>query len=74
MMSCPQTSSGDNRAIVPTTIEYFTASVKEVIPLLKSVSTVIPVPFLEESFEVALKIIALCEVRLFWLHLRNEGL
>ena len=52
-ISCPQTPSVNNRAIVPTTTEYFTVSVKEVLTLLHSVSSVIPVPFLKESMEVA---------------------
>lgn len=61
VMTSSGTSSGNNRAIVPTTTEYFTASVKEALTLLQSVSSVIPVPFLSESFKVTLKIIELCE-------------
>lgn len=54
-------SSGDNRAAVPTTTEYLTAAVKNVLTLLQSVSTVIPVPLLKESCQVASKVIELYE-------------
>ena len=39
------------------------ATVKEVLTLSQSAASVIPVPFLKEAINVALKIIQLCEVR-----------
>ena len=39
------------------------ATVKEVLTMAQSASSVIPVPFLKEAIGVALKIIQLCEVR-----------
>ena len=39
------------------------ATVKEVLTLAQSATSVIPVPFLKEAIGVALKIIQLCEVR-----------
>ena len=38
-------------------------TVKEVLTMARSAASVIPVPFLQEVIEVALKIIQLCEVR-----------
>ncbi|KDR74973.1 hypothetical protein GALMADRAFT_248793 [Galerina marginata CBS 339.88] len=48
-------------SVVPTRTQYVTASVKEVLSLLQSAAGVIPVPLLQESIEVALKIIEVCE-------------
>ena len=41
------------------------ATVKEVLTMSQSAASVIPVPFLKEAINVALKIIQLCEVRWF---------
>ena len=38
-------------------------TVKEVLTMARSAASVIPVPFLQEVIEVALKIIQLCKVR-----------
>ena len=43
--------------------EYITASGKQVLTLLQSAATVIPVPMLKEAIGVAIKIIEVCEVR-----------
>ena len=43
--------------------KYITASGKQVLTLLQSAATVIPVPMLQEAIGAAVKIIELCEVR-----------
>ncbi|KDR71112.1 hypothetical protein GALMADRAFT_75409, partial [Galerina marginata CBS 339.88] len=48
-------------SVLPTRTQYVTASAKEVLSLLQSAAGVIPVPLLQESIEVALKIIEVCE-------------
>ncbi|KDR71103.1 hypothetical protein GALMADRAFT_804924 [Galerina marginata CBS 339.88] len=48
-------------SVGPTRTQYVTASAKEVLSLLQSAAAVIPVPLLQESIEVALKIIEVCE-------------
>ncbi|KDR84308.1 hypothetical protein GALMADRAFT_237072 [Galerina marginata CBS 339.88] len=48
-------------SVVPTRTQYVTASAKEVLSLLQSAAGVIPVPLLQESIDVALKIIEVCE-------------
>jgi hypothetical protein len=50
-------------SVVPTKTDYALATVKEVLTLAQSASSVVPVPFLQEAIGVALKIIQLCEVR-----------
>ena len=70
--SCPATSmtsiliqqlSENSQGVVPTKTDYAMATVKEVLTLSQSAASVIPVPFLKEAINVALKIILLCEVR-----------
>ena len=51
------------QGVVPTKIDYAMATVKEVLTMAQSASSVIPVPFFKEAIGVALKIIQLCEVR-----------
>ena len=51
------------QSVVPTNTKYTMASVKEVLTMSQSAASVIPVPFLKEAINVALKIIQLCEVR-----------
>lgn len=55
------TSTGKNRTIVPTATEYITAGGKQVLTLLHTASSAIPIPLLKETIGVALKIIELCE-------------
>jgi len=38
------------------------ATLKEVLTLSQSAARIVPVPFLQEAIEVALKIIEVCEV------------
>ena len=52
-----------SQSVVPTKTDYAMATVKEVLTLAQSATSVIPVPFLKEAIGVALKIIQLCEVR-----------
>ena len=47
---------------VPTTTQYITASGKEVLKLLESAAGVLPVPLLQDTIRIAIKIIELCEV------------
>jgi hypothetical protein len=47
---------------VPTKSDYAIITVKEVLTLAQSAALVVPVPFLTETIEIALKIIQLCEV------------
>ena len=60
---CIQQSSEDSPSVVPTKTGYAMATVKEVLNLAQSASSVIPVPFLKDVIGVALKIIQACEVR-----------
>ena len=54
----------NSQSVVPTKADlYSMAAVKEVLALSQSAASVIPVPFLKEAIEVALKIIQICEVR-----------
>ncbi|KDR71128.1 hypothetical protein GALMADRAFT_807115 [Galerina marginata CBS 339.88] len=53
--------SENTPSVVPTRTQYVAASAKEVLSLLQSAAGVIPVPLLQESIEVALKIIEVCE-------------
>lgn len=54
----------DKRAsVVPATLEYAMESGKETLKVLKSAANLIPVPFLQEAIQVALKVLELCEVR-----------
>ncbi|EDR09014.1 uncharacterized protein LACBIDRAFT_326687 [Laccaria bicolor S238N-H82] len=55
------TSSGNNRAFVPTTTEHIAVSEKQVLTLLHVASNVIPVPLVQETIGVAPKVIELCE-------------
>ena len=57
-----QKSSENSQSVVPTKADYAIATVKEVLILSQSAAAVIPVPFLQEAIEVALKIIQICEV------------
>ena len=50
-------------SVVPTKTDYAMVTVKEVLTMARSAASVIPVPFLQEVIEVALKIIQLCKVR-----------
>ena len=52
-----------SQSVVPTKTDYAMATVKEVLTLAQSATSVIPVPFLKEAIGVALKIIQVCEVR-----------
>ncbi|KDR85865.1 hypothetical protein GALMADRAFT_234980 [Galerina marginata CBS 339.88] len=54
-------SSENIHSVIPTTTQYMTASAKEVLEMLQSAAGIIPVPLLQESIEVALKIIEVCE-------------
>ena len=54
---------GNSQSVVPTKTDYTVATVKEVLTLSQSAAGVMPVPFLQEAIEVALKIIQVCEVR-----------
>ncbi|KDR85866.1 hypothetical protein GALMADRAFT_234981 [Galerina marginata CBS 339.88] len=56
-----QESSENIHSVIPTTTQYMTASAKEVLSVLQSAAGIIPVPLLQESIEVALKIIEVCE-------------
>ena len=58
-----QKLSESSQTAVPTKTDYALATVKEVLTLAHSASSVIPVPFLKEAISVALRIIQLCEVR-----------
>jgi hypothetical protein len=58
-----QKLSENPQRVVPTKTDYAMATVKEVLTLSQSATSVIPVPFLKEAISVALKIIQLCEVR-----------
>ena len=66
-MSCNLTDvqklSENSKNVVPTKTDYAIATVKELLTLSKCAAAVIPVPFLKEAIEVALKIIQVCEVR-----------
>ena len=53
----------NSQSVVPTKIDYTMATVKEVLTLSQSAAAVLPIPFLQEAIEVALKIIQVCEVR-----------
>jgi len=53
----------NSQSVVPTKTNYAMATVKEVLTLAQSAASVVPVPFLKQAIEVALKIIQLCEVR-----------
>ena len=53
----------NSQAVVPTKTDYTMATVKEVLTLSQSAAAVLPIPFLQEAIEVALKIIQVCEVR-----------
>ena len=55
----------NSQSVAPTKIDYAMATVKEVLTMSQSAASVIPVPFLKEAINVALKIIQLCEVRWF---------
>ena len=63
MSICIQRLAENSQSAVPTRRDYAMATVKEVLNLAQSASSVIPVPFLKEAISVALKIIQLCEVR-----------
>ena len=58
-----QELSENSQSIVPTKTDYALSTVKEVLTLSQSAAALIPVPFLQEAIEVALKIIQVCEVR-----------
>ena len=58
-----QKSKDSTRSVVPKPTEYLIASGKEVLRVLQSAADVLPVPFLKDAIEVALKIIEVCEVR-----------
>ena len=49
--------------VVPTTINYITATGKQALLLLQSAGALIPVPMIQDAIGVALKIIDICEVR-----------
>ena len=51
------------REVIPTTMNYITASGKQALMLLQSAAGLIPVPLIQEAIGVALKIINVCEVR-----------
>ena len=53
----------NSQSVVPTKTDYTMATVKEVLTLSQSAAAVLPIPFLQEAIEVALKIIQVCEVR-----------
>jgi len=53
----------NSQSVVPTKTDYTIATVKEILTLSQSAAGVMPVPFLQESIGVALKIIQVCEVR-----------
>ena len=57
-----QESSEDPREVIPTTAKYISATGKQVLTLLQSAATLIPVPLIKEAIGVALKVIDLCEV------------
>jgi len=69
--SCPaipdvhdiQKLSENARSVVPTTKDYAMATGKEILTVLQSAASLIPVPFLQEAIGVALKVIEVCEVR-----------
>ena len=50
------------RTVVPTTKYYTMAAGKEILAVLQSAASLIPVPFLQEAIGVALKVIEVCEV------------
>ena len=56
-------SSENPREVIPTTTKYIAATGKKVLTLLQSAATFIPVPLIQETIGVALKIIEVCEVR-----------
>ena len=58
-----QQLSENSQRVVTAKTNYAMATVKEVLTLSQSAASVIPVPFLKEAINVALKIIQLCEVR-----------
>ena len=60
---CNQKASENSPGVVPTKTKYIIASGKQVLTLLQSAATVIPVPMLREAIGVAVKIIEVCEVR-----------
>ena len=59
---CIQILAENSQSLIPTKTDYALATVKEVLTLARSAASVVPVPFLQEAIEVALKIIQLCEV------------
>ena len=59
---CIQKLAENSQSLIPTKTDYALATVKEVLTLARSAASVVPVPFLQEAIEVALKIIQLCEV------------
>ena len=59
---CIQKLAENSQSLIPTKTDYALATVKEVLTLARSAASVVPVPFLREAIEVALKIIQLCEV------------
>jgi hypothetical protein len=61
--TCIRQLAENSQRVVPRKRDYAMATVKEVLTLAQSATSVIPVPFLKEAIGVALKIIQLCEVR-----------
>lgn len=47
---------------VPTMIRYITTSGKEVLKLLQSAVGVLPVPLLQDTIGIVIKIVEVCEV------------
>jgi len=60
---CTQNLTGNPRAVVPTTTQYFMATGKQALALLQTAAGVIPVPLLQDAIGIAMKIIEVCEVR-----------
>jgi len=56
--------SENSGTAAPTTRDYIKATGIEVLTVLQSAASVIPVPLLQNAIGVALKIIQICEVRL----------
>ena len=69
-----QESSDNPREVIPTTTQYIKETGKQALTLLQTAAPFIPVPFIKEAVDVALKIIEVCEVCKISLRYGNKWL
>jgi len=50
------------QSIVPSTLEYTAATGIQILTVLSSAATLVPVPLLQEAIKVALNVLEACEV------------